>query len=146
MSVWIDFWMIACFTGDDCRSRDGGVGCTSSLSNSLYPSHRLALVLSWPHWLIWISGSWEFVLTAECWGNGPFITLMEEYWLCFRSKVPVCNSNGVPVKSQKRRQLGISSKRKTPLLCFLAPCVLFGRAFDCTMCTGGEIKAQTQNH
>jgi len=61
-----------------------------------YPSHRLGVVLSCWHWLIRISGSWEFVLTADGWGNGPFITLMEEYWLWCRSTIPLCNSNGLP--------------------------------------------------
>lgn len=95
--------------------------------NSLYPSHCLGVVLSCSHWLIWISGSWEFVLTPEGWGNGPFITLMEEYWLWCRSTIPVCNSNGLPEKSQMKRHQGISRRRETPLPPLLAPCYLCGK-------------------
>lgn len=104
---------------------DGRVVQTSPVTRSLYPSHCLGVVLSCPHWLIWISGSWEFVLTAEGWGNGPFITLMEEYWLWCRSTIPVCNSNGLPEKSQMKRHRGISRKRETPLRWLLAPYYLF---------------------
>lgn len=51
------------------------------------PTWQLSLRFALPnrHWRIWIGGSWEFVLIAERWGNGPFITLMEEYWLWCRS-------------------------------------------------------------
>lgn len=102
------------------------------VSNSLHPSHRRGVALSCPHWLIWISGSWEFVLTAEGWGNGPFITLMEEYWLWCRSTIPVCNSNGLPEKSRMKSHRGLSRKRETPLPRLLAPCYLCRPVCACT--------------
>lgn len=79
-------------------------------------------------WRIGISGSRGFVSTAEGWENGPFITLMEDYWLRCRSMIPVCNSNGVPKKSLMKRHPGVLRKRETPRPWLLARCYLFGSA------------------
>ena len=110
-------------------SAGGGGGWSATLFT---PHIVLGVALSCPHWLIWISGSWEFVLTAEGWGNGPFITLMEEYWLWCRSTIPVCNSNGLPEKSRMKSHRGISRKRETPLPRLLAPCYLCRPVCACT--------------